>query len=95
MASGRLSAFTEGPRMSTNDPRFEHQDPEPDIPYVSQDGVGDLITDAPDGPDSDPSAATLDLEQEEDRNDFDNDDDLENAGSSPEFQHLRKRPHTS
>ncbi|MGN6033228.1 MAG: hypothetical protein ACTHQE_16365, partial [Thermomicrobiales bacterium] len=84
-----------GVPMSTDDPRFVHEDPDPEIPYISQDGVGDLITDATDGPGTDPSAADIDLEQEEDRNDFDNDDDLENAGSSPEFQHLRKRPHGS
>lgn len=81
--------------MSTDDPRFVHEDPDPAIPYVSQDGVGDLVTDAPDALTPDPSAASIDLEQEEDRNAFDNDDDLENAGSSPEFEHLRKPPHTS
>ena len=81
--------------MSTDDTRFVHQDPDPEIPYISEDGVGDLITDAQGGPESDPSAAALDRVQDQDRNDFDNDDDLYDAGSSPEFQHLRKRPHTS
>ncbi|MGC4107414.1 MAG: hypothetical protein QM753_13910 [Thermomicrobiales bacterium] len=81
--------------MSSDDPKFVHADPDPAIPYISEDGVGDLIADAPDGPESDPSAAAIDQKQEQDRNDFDNDDDLYNAGSSPEFEHLRKRPHSA
>lgn len=81
--------------MDNVDPKIVREDPDEDIPYISSDGVGDTITDAPDGLTSDPSAGELALEDEVDRNDFDNDDDLQDAGSSPEFQHLRKRPHTA
>ena len=80
--------------MSDGDTKFVHQDPDTDIPYISEDGVGDIITDATDL-NPEPTSADLALDDEEDRNDFDNDDDLENAGSSPEFEHLRKPPRLS
>lgn len=66
-----------------------------ELPFISGDGVGDIITNAPDGLTPEPSAAEIDEEQEQDHNDPDNDDGLEHSGSSPEFEHLRKRPHAS
>lgn len=63
-----------------------------ELPFVSEDGVGDVISNAPDGLTPEPSAAEIDEEQEEDHNAADNDDALLDAGESPEFEHLRKRP---
>ena len=87
--------------MSHNDrdQRIDEDEPSADLPYISSDGVGDLITDASDDQAPAPSSGAEVLEEEQDINDFDNDADLENAGSSPEFQRLRKRqpqpPHHS
>lgn len=79
------------------DQRIGEEEPSTGLPYISSDGVGDLITDADDMQEPAPSSGAEVLEEEQDINDFDNDADLEHAGSSPEFQHLRKRqpPHRS
>lgn len=62
-----------------------------ELPYVSGDGAGDVISDAPDGFTPEPSAGEIAIEQEQDRDAPDSDDALDHAGSSPEFEHLRKR----
>ena len=68
------------------------KDVDDEIEFASTDGFGGTIV-GPLDDDPAPSAGARDIDLEKDANAFDNDDDLTNAGSSPEFEHLRK-PHS-